>query len=80
VNRLDRNYELQVSLYQMIILILFNQGVPLQVNDIILQSGLNLADTMKSLKPLIDIHVLETVNGESLSQSSEIQVNTSFAR
>lgn len=64
----------------MIILILFNQGIPLLVNDIILQSGLTEADTMKSLKPLIDVHVLETVNGDNLSLTSEIRVNTSFTR
>ncbi|KAI7879830.1 Cullin [Mucor mucedo] len=78
INHLDRNYELQVSLYQMLILILFNEGTSLAVNDIILQSGLTEADTTRSLKPLIDMHILETVNGEPLSQTSEIKVNTSF--
>lgn len=80
MNHFDRNYELQVSLYQMIILILFNQGGPLLVSDIILQSGLTEPDTMKSLKPLIDVHVLETVLGDSLSLTSEIKVNTAFTR
>lgn len=66
----------------MIILILFNQVsvAHLSVSEIMLQSGLTLADTTKSLKPLVDIRVLETVDGKSLSQSSEIQVNTSFTR
>lgn len=64
----------------MIILILFNGGIPLAVNDIILQSGLTEADTMRSLKPLIDMHILDIVNGETLSQTSEIKVNTSFTR
>jgi hypothetical protein len=77
---MDRNYELQVSLYQMIILILFNQGGSIHVNDIVLQSGLSEADTMRSLKPLIDIHVLETVDGEALSEASEIKVNVLFTR
>lgn len=80
MNHFDRNYELQVSLYQMIILILFNQGGPLLVSDIILQSGLTEPDTMKSLKPLIDVHVLETVRGDSLSLTCEIKVNTAFTR
>lgn len=64
----------------MLILILFNEGTSLAVNDIILQSGLTEADTTRSLKPLIDMHILETVNGEPLSQTSEIKVNTSFTR
>lgn len=80
MNHFDRNYELQVSLYQMIILILFNLGGPLLVSDIILQSGLTEPDTMKSLKPLIDVHVLEIVHGDSLSLTSEIKVNTAFTR
>lgn len=80
MNHLDKNYEIQVSLYQMIILVLFNQGVSLSVNDIINQSGLTSNDTMRSLKPLIDMHILETVDGSSLSPSSDIQVNTSFSR
>lgn len=79
INHLDRNYELQVSLYQSIILLLFNQGVPhIHINDIVLQSGLTEADTMKSLKPLVDVQVLKTVNGEPLSKNSDIMVNTSF--
>lgn len=64
----------------MIILILFNQGVPITVNDIITQSGLTEADTMRSLNPLVDVQVLETVGGEPLSQSSQVKVNTSFTR
>jgi hypothetical protein len=65
----------------MIILLLFNQGVSLPVNEIVNQSGLSLLDTMKSLKPLIDMQVLEISNQQdALSQSSEIKVNNSFTR
>lgn len=80
MNHLDRNYELQASLYQMIILILFNQNVPLSISDIVNQSGLSLADTMRSLKPLVDMRVLETLDAEPLLQTSDIKVNTSFTR
>lgn len=80
MNYLDKNYELQVSLYQMIILMLFNQGTSLTVNDIINQSGLTSNDTMRSLKPLIDMHILETADESNLSPSSELQVNTNFTR
>jgi hypothetical protein len=78
MNYLDKNYELQVSLYQMIILMLFNQGTSLTVNDIINQSGLTSNDTMRSLKPLIDMNILETADESNLSPSSELQVNTNF--
>jgi hypothetical protein len=80
MNHLDRNYELQVSLYQMIILILFNQDVPLSISDIVNQSGLSLTDTMRSLKPLVDMHVLEILDAQPLSQTSDIKVNPSFTR
>ncbi|CAO3629909.1 unnamed protein product [Mucor fragilis] len=79
INHLDKNYELQVSLYQMIILLLFNQGVSLPVNDIVNQSGLSASDTMKSLKPLVDMQILTISNQQDLlSQTSEIRVNGSF--
>lgn len=65
----------------MIILLLFNQGVPLPVNEIVNQSGLSLIDTMKSLKPLVDMQVLEISNQrDTLSESTEIKVNGSFTR
>lgn len=81
MNHLDKNYELQVSLYQMIILLLFNQGISLPVYDIVNQSGLSLTDTMKSLKPLMDMQILESINQEgALSQTSEIKINGSFTR
>ncbi|KAI8642535.1 Cullin [Parasitella parasitica] len=79
INYLDKNYELQVSLYQMVILLLFNQGVSLPVTEIVNQSGLSLADTMKSLKPLIDTQVLEISNQQgAFSSSSELNINGSF--
>lgn len=65
----------------MIILLLFNQGVPLPVNELVNQSGLSLIDTMKSLKPLVDMQVLEISNQrDTLSESTEIKVNDSFTR
>lgn len=65
----------------MIILLLFNQGVSLPVNEIVNQSGLSVSDTMKSLKPLVDMQILTISNQhDALSQTSEIQVNRSFTR
>lgn len=50
LNYLDRNYELQVGLYQMIILLLFNNDVSINVSEIIEQSGLSESDVIRSLK------------------------------
>ncbi|KAI7901142.1 Cullin [Cokeromyces recurvatus] len=78
INHLDKNYEIQVSLYQMIILLLFNQSNITNINEITIQSGLTLSDVMKSIKPLIDMRVLETVDELPLTSSSDIKVNQSF--
>ncbi|KAI8089896.1 Cullin [Halteromyces radiatus] len=76
MNHLDRNYELQVGLYQMMILLLFNNAFSLTVNDIIEQSGLSQADVTRSLKPLIDLQVL--LCNDALQETSEIRLNTQF--
>ncbi|KAI8975525.1 Cullin [Mycotypha africana] len=106
LNHLDKNYELQVSLYQMIILLLFNlpnnkdqrhhqqqqqaqDSISLSIQDIVNQSGLSLADILKSIRPLIDMNVLQLTEGgdqlptskkniPKLSESTAITVNTSF--
>ncbi|OBZ86289.1 Cullin-2 [Choanephora cucurbitarum] len=80
INRLDKNYELQVSLYQMIILLLFNRHAAdgVSMNDIIAESGLSFQDTMRSLKPLVDMQIFQTLDDGPLSQSSLIQFNSSF--
>ncbi|CAO3611212.1 unnamed protein product [Cunninghamella echinulata] len=77
LNYLDRNYELQVGLYQMILLLLFNNSESNSVSDIVEQSGLSESDVFRSLKPLIDIGVLST-NG-TLKSSSEIILNHNFS-
>ncbi|KAI8983702.1 Cullin [Pilobolus umbonatus] len=79
VNYLDRNYELQVSLFQMILLLLFNCRSSYLLEDLMSQSGLNMNDMMKSLKPLVDMQLLESSNG-LLSNDCEVKLNVKFSR
>lgn len=51
---LDRPYEIQVGLYQMVVLLLFNTTTALAVRDIIDQSGLTEADVVRSIKVRIN--------------------------
>ncbi|KAG1175897.1 hypothetical protein G6F70_001922 [Rhizopus microsporus] len=76
VNHCDKNYELQVSLHQMILLLLFNEHECMTLKDIMNRSGLNLGDTMRSLRPLIEIRLLDAE--DKLDEDSEIKVNASF--
>ncbi|CEG84685.1 hypothetical protein RMATCC62417_18453 [Rhizopus microsporus] len=71
VNHCDKNYELQVSLYQMVLLLLFNEHKCMTLKDIMNRSGLNLGDTMRSLRPLIEIRLLDAEDG--LDEDSEIK-------
>lgn len=50
VNFLDRPYEIQMGLYQMVLLLLFNDTLSLTVTDIVQQSSLSEADVLRSLK------------------------------
>ena len=50
VNFLDRPYEIQMGLYQMVLLLLFNDTLSLTVADIVQQSSLSEADVLRSLK------------------------------
>ncbi|KAG0186717.1 Cullin-2 [Apophysomyces sp. BC1034] len=77
VNYLDRHYELQVGLYQMIILLLFNATTRLTVSDIVARSGLAQADIIRSLKPLADARILET-SDRVIAVESELVLNMSF--
>ncbi|KAI8074434.1 Cullin [Gongronella butleri] len=77
LNYLDRVYELQVGLYQMILLLLFNQALEMPITDLVTQSGLSEGDVLRSLRPLIDVQVLTCANGPLTAQST-VQVNTSF--
>ncbi|KAF7721987.1 Cullin-2 [Apophysomyces ossiformis] len=77
LNYLDRYYELQVGLYQMIILLLFNATSKLTLSEIVAQSGLTDADIMRSIKPLVDARILEASDSK-LSAESEIGLNMSF--
>ncbi|KAL1931391.1 hypothetical protein VTP01DRAFT_9533 [Rhizomucor pusillus] len=74
---LDRPYEIQVGLYQMVILLLFNVSMEISVNDVLQHSGLTESDALRSIKPLIDMQLLKTNNGE-LSRDSKISLNLSF--
>lgn len=46
------------------------------LKDIMNRSGLNLGDTLRSLRPLIEIRLLDAEDG--LDEDSEIKVNASF--
>lgn len=50
MNHMDKNYELQVGLYQMMVLLLFNKATSLSIAEITEGSGLPLADVKRSLK------------------------------
>ncbi|CAO3599502.1 unnamed protein product [Absidia cylindrospora] len=78
MNHMDKNYELQVGLYQMMVLLLFNKATLLSVAEITEESGLPLADVKRSLKPLIDIQVLLCEGGGGMNDTSEIRLNNSF--
>lgn len=53
MNFLDRPYEIQMGLYQMVLLLLFNDALSLTVEDIVQQSCLSEADVVRSLKVII---------------------------
>ncbi|CDS08016.1 hypothetical protein LRAMOSA01965 [Lichtheimia ramosa] len=77
VNFLDRPYEIQMGLYQMVLLLLFNDALSLTVEDIVQQSCLSEADVVRSLKPLVDLQLLE-VSEKSLKPHTEVSLNLSF--
>ncbi|OAD77735.1 Cullin [Phycomyces blakesleeanus NRRL 1555(-)] len=78
LNYLDRHYELQVGLYQIVILLLFNSVTEMSIADLLVHSGLSLPDTLRSIKPLVDIHILES-NASSLNKSSVVKINMKFS-
>ncbi|CAO3682770.1 unnamed protein product [Rhizopus stolonifer] len=77
VNHCDKNYELQVSMYQMILLLLFNYCERMTVQDIMNRSGLSLVEVMRNLRPLVELRLL-TVEGE-LNEASVVEINTEFS-
>ncbi|ORX42901.1 Cullin-domain-containing protein [Hesseltinella vesiculosa] len=78
LNYLERNYELQVGLHQMILLALFNQSMALTISELSSQSGLPQTDVSRSLKPLIDIQVLKCTHDIN-DTNSTVQVNPNFS-
>ncbi|KAI7880942.1 Cullin-domain-containing protein, partial [Lichtheimia hyalospora FSU 10163] len=77
VNFLDRPYEIQMGLYQMVLLLLFNDTLSLTVADIVQQSSLSEADVLRSLKPLVDLQLLEA-SDKSLKSHTEVSLNLTF--
>ncbi|KAI8379804.1 Cullin [Radiomyces spectabilis] len=76
LNYLDRHYELQLGLYQIILLLHFNTTMTATVDELISHSGLSKSDILRSLKPLVDISILQS--GGPLNAHSELTINTSF--
>ncbi|KAI8342303.1 Cullin [Chlamydoabsidia padenii] len=77
MNHMDRVYELQVGLYQMMILLLFNKTLSLTVIEITEESGLTQMDVIRSVKPLIDLEVL-LCDDAPLQDTSKVKLNTGF--
>jgi hypothetical protein len=96
MNHMDRVYELQVGLYQMMILLLFNKTLCLTVIEMIEESGLTQQDVIRSLKvndyfffpPLLCSPLLKPLidlevllcDDRTLQDSSKVNVNTGFTR
>ncbi|KAG1463716.1 hypothetical protein G6F46_001468 [Rhizopus delemar] len=77
-NHFDKTYELQVSMYQMIVLLLFNQCNSMTVKEIADRSGLSLAGTTRSLRPLVELGLLNTLDGK-FNEKSIIEINREFS-
>ncbi|KAI9280473.1 Cullin [Sporodiniella umbellata] len=77
VNYFDKSYELQVSMYQMIMLLLFNDSQKMTIQDIMNRSGLSMTETVRNLRPLIELCLL--TSSEELNASSNIEINSEFS-
>lgn len=62
----SKRYELNMTLYQVAILLLFNSGDAFTINEIINQTQLPLSEVSRFLKAFIDINLLEAPNTDSL--------------
>jgi len=62
----SKRYELNMTLYQVAILLLFNSGDAFTINEIINQTQLPLSEVSRFLKAFIEINLLEATNTDSL--------------
>ncbi|KAI7848482.1 Cullin [Circinella umbellata] len=74
---LDRPYEIQMGLFQMVLLLLFNSQITLSVSELSSQSGLAELDTLRSIKPLIDLKLLEA-SSTNYNSSTQLSLNMAF--
>ncbi|KAI8137354.1 Cullin [Fennellomyces sp. T-0311] len=74
---LDRPYEIQMGLFQMVLLLLFNVATTLTIAEMTDQSGLSELDTLRSIKPLVDLRLLEAED-RAFNSSTRISLNFSF--
>ncbi|KAI9493423.1 Cullin [Zychaea mexicana] len=74
---LDRPYEIQMGLFQMVLLLLFNAQATLSVADMTHQSGLSELDTLRSIKPLMDLKLLEPSDNE-YNSNTHLSLNLAF--
>ncbi|KAI8811084.1 Cullin [Cladochytrium replicatum] len=77
VNYLDKKYELNVSLYQLAVLLAFNTSSSLQLRDIKEQTQLSEGEMIRIVKTLVDAKLFEPV--DSLSIDSWVKLNESFS-
>ncbi|KAJ3133273.1 hypothetical protein HK100_004534 [Physocladia obscura] len=76
---LDKKYELNMSLHQLGILLLFNKAEKLSVNYIATQVKVSTDDVKRVLKGLLDMEILLVGTGAALVGSSEILLNFKFS-
>ncbi|RKO84261.1 Cullin, partial [Blyttiomyces helicus] len=77
MNHLDKRYELNVSLYQLGVLLLFNDAPTLTLRDLIDQSKLTEQDLRKMVKTFVDLKLVIPAQTE-IGLETEIAINTAF--
>ncbi|KAI9261530.1 Cullin [Phascolomyces articulosus] len=75
---LDRPYEIQMGLFQMVLLLLFNTQTTLSVSEMSQQSGLAELDTLRSIKPLVDLKLLEA-SDRNYNSNTHLSLNMAFS-
>lgn len=76
-NHFDKRYELQMSLQQTSILLLFNNVDRMNLEEISNQSNISGSELERNLKALFELGILER-SGEG--NNSLIHLNTNFTR
>ncbi|ORX77161.1 winged helix DNA-binding domain-containing protein [Anaeromyces robustus] len=75
-----RRYELNMTLYQLAILLLFNNGDSFTINEIVNSTQLPLVEVSRFLKAFIDLKLLEASNTDSLDTVVTFNKNFSNKR